>query len=45
MSANGRYADVKFTMEQGSPEIQILFDRPKAASLASAGAMKWPTWL
>lgn len=33
MSANDRFADVKSTMEQGSPEIQILFDRPKAAAL------------
>lgn len=33
MSASGRFADVKSTMEQGSPEIQILFDRPRAASL------------
>ncbi|MDR8391803.1 efflux RND transporter permease subunit [Aliifodinibius sp. S!AR15-10] len=33
MSENGRFADVKSTMEQGSPEIQILFDRPKAAAL------------
>ncbi len=33
MSSNGRFADVKSTMEQGSPEIQITFDRPKAASL------------
>ena len=33
MLANDRFADVKSTMEQGSPEIQITFDRPKAASL------------
>jgi HAE1 family hydrophobic/amphiphilic exporter-1 len=33
MSSDGRFADVKSTMEQGSPEIQITFDRPKAASL------------
>ncbi len=33
MSSEGRFADVKSTMEQGSPEIQITFDRPKAASL------------
>lgn len=33
MSANDRFADVKSTMEQGSPEIQILFDRAKAAAL------------
>ncbi|MEL7834912.1 efflux RND transporter permease subunit [Fodinibius sp. Rm-B-1B1-1] len=33
MSSNDRFADVKSTMEQGNPEIQITFDRPKAASL------------
>lgn len=33
LSANNRFADVKSTMEQGNPEIQITFDRPKAASL------------
>jgi HAE1 family hydrophobic/amphiphilic exporter-1 len=33
LSSNDRFADVKSTMEQGSPEIQITFDRPKAASL------------
>lgn len=33
MLANDRFADVKSTMEQGSPEIHITFDRPKAASL------------
>jgi HAE1 family hydrophobic/amphiphilic exporter-1 len=33
MSSDGRFADVKSTMEQGNPEIQITFDRPKAASL------------
>ncbi len=33
MGSNNRFADVKSTMEQGSPEIQILFDRPRAASL------------
>lgn len=33
MSANDRFADVKSTMEQGSPEIQIQFDRAKAAAL------------
>ncbi len=33
ISANDRFADVKSTMEQGSPEIQITFDRPKAAAL------------
>jgi HAE1 family hydrophobic/amphiphilic exporter-1 len=30
---NDRFADVKSTMEQGNPEIQITFDRPKAAAL------------
>lgn len=33
MAAHSRFTDVKSTMEQGSPEIQILFDRAKAASL------------
>jgi HAE1 family hydrophobic/amphiphilic exporter-1 len=33
MSSNDRFADVKSTMEQGNPEIQITFDRPKAAAL------------
>jgi HAE1 family hydrophobic/amphiphilic exporter-1 len=33
VSANDRFTDVKSTMEQGNPEIQITFDRPKAASL------------
>ena len=33
LSTNDRFADVKSTMEQGSPEIQITFDRPKAAAL------------
>lgn len=33
MEANGRFADVKSTMEIGSPEIQILFDRDRAAAL------------
>ncbi len=33
MASNNRFADVKSTMEQGNPEIQITFDRPKAASL------------
>tara|TARA_Y100001935_G_scaffold238369_1_gene224768 strand:+ start:113224 stop:116529 length:3306 start_codon:yes stop_codon:yes gene_type:complete len=33
MDANSRFADVKSTMEIGSPEIQILFDRDRAASL------------
>jgi len=33
MEANPRFADVKNTMEIGSPEIQILFDRDRAAAL------------
>jgi len=33
IKANDRFADVKSTMEQGSPEIQISFDRPRAAAL------------
>ena len=33
LSANDRFADVKSTMETGSPEIQILFDRDRAAAL------------
>ncbi len=33
MNANPRYADVKNTMEVGSPEIQIVFDRDRAATL------------
>ncbi|MTI87829.1 MAG: efflux RND transporter permease subunit [Balneolaceae bacterium] len=33
LSANSRFADVKSTMETGSPEIQILFDRDRAAAL------------
>ncbi len=33
LSSNDRFTDVKSTMEQGSPEIQVTFDRPKAASL------------
>ncbi|MDX1586748.1 MAG: efflux RND transporter permease subunit, partial [Balneolaceae bacterium] len=33
LSGNSRYSDVKSTMEQGSPEIQILFDRARAAAL------------
>ncbi|MCG8372146.1 MAG: efflux RND transporter permease subunit, partial [Balneolales bacterium] len=32
MEASNRFADVKNTMEIGSPEIQILFDRDRAAS-------------
>lgn len=33
MEANNRFADIKNSMEIGSPEIQILFDRDKAAAL------------
>ncbi|NGP86838.1 efflux RND transporter permease subunit [Fodinibius halophilus] len=33
LTSNDRFADVKSTMEQGNPEIQVTFDRPKAASL------------
>ncbi|MCW9709190.1 efflux RND transporter permease subunit [Fodinibius salsisoli] len=33
IASNDRYTDVKSTMEQGNPEIQITFDRPKAAAL------------
>lgn len=33
MSASGRFADVKSTMERGSPELQIRFDRARAAAL------------
>jgi len=33
IASNNRFTDVKSTMEQGSPEIQVTFDRPKAASL------------
>ncbi len=33
ITSNDRFTDVKSTMEQGNPEIQITFDRPKAAAL------------
>lgn len=33
MSASGRFADVKSSMEIGHPEIQIRFDRERAAAL------------
>ncbi|MEO9886313.1 MAG: efflux RND transporter permease subunit [Balneola sp.] len=33
LNANTRFADVKNSMQIGSPEIQILFDRDRAASL------------
>tara|TARA_R100001143_G_scaffold63604_1_gene73754 strand:- start:1964 stop:5248 length:3285 start_codon:yes stop_codon:yes gene_type:complete len=32
LSDNSRFADVKSTMETGSPEVQILFDRDRAAA-------------
>ena len=33
LEKNPRFADIKNTMEIGSPEIQILFDRDRAAAL------------
>ncbi|RPI15227.1 MAG: efflux RND transporter permease subunit [Lysobacterales bacterium] len=33
MLADGRFADVKTTMEAGNPEIQIVFDQERAAQL------------
>lgn len=33
LSENDRYSDIKSTMEQGNPEVQIIFDRSKAAAL------------
>ena len=36
LQQSGRFADVKSTMERGSPEVQILFDRDKAAALELA---------
>jgi len=33
LSANNRFADIKNSMQIGSPEIQILFDRDRAAAL------------
>jgi HAE1 family hydrophobic/amphiphilic exporter-1 len=33
LEKNSRFADIKNTMEIGSPEIQILFDRDRAAAL------------
>lgn len=33
LRGNNRFADVKNTMETGSPEIQIIFDRDRAAAL------------
>ena len=36
MADSDRFADVKSTMERGHPEVQILFDRERAASLGLA---------
>ena len=36
LSASDRFADVKSTLEQGHPEIQIHFDRERAAALGLA---------
>ena len=36
MADTDRFADVKSTMERGHPEVQILFDRERAASLGLA---------
>jgi len=36
MESSGRFADVKSTMEQGHPEVQIIFDRERAAALGLA---------
>ena len=36
LSGMDRFADVKSTMEQGHPEVRILFDRDRAASLGLA---------
>lgn len=33
MLANGRFADIKSTIEAGNPEIQIVFDQERAAQL------------
>ncbi|MEZ4698918.1 MAG: efflux RND transporter permease subunit [Rhodothermales bacterium] len=33
MGASDRFADVKSTMERGNPEVQIFFDRERAAAL------------
>ena len=33
MSASGRFTDIKTTVEQGNPEIQIVFDQERAANL------------
>ncbi|MFQ5982262.1 MAG: efflux RND transporter permease subunit, partial [Woeseiaceae bacterium] len=36
MSASGRFTDIKTTVEQGNPEIQIVFDQERAAKLGLA---------
>jgi len=36
MSASGRFADIKTTVERGNPEIQIVFDQERAAKLGLA---------
>ena len=36
MSASGRFADLKTTIENGNPEIQIIFDQERAAKLGLA---------
>ena len=36
MDASDRFADVKSTMESGNPEVQIYFDRERAAALGLA---------
>jgi HAE1 family hydrophobic/amphiphilic exporter-1 len=36
LEASSRFADVKSTMEEGHPEIQIVFDRERAAALGLA---------
>jgi HAE1 family hydrophobic/amphiphilic exporter-1 len=36
MSASDRYSDIKTTIEEGNPEIQIIFDQERAAKLGLA---------
>lgn len=36
MTASGRFTDIKTTVEQGNPEIQIVFDQQRAAKLGLA---------
>ena len=36
LDQSGRFADVKSTMEQGNPEVQIYFDRERSAALGLA---------